>query len=146
MPGRHTPAHSADTVRRIHDRWRPLLSTPPSPDYPCALPTGADAGAEALRRFFGTDNVAYTRSVPAPVVALPEPMAACKPMTRHFDSLSEAVEEAASARVYASIHFRSGCYAGARMDRQVAHFAYTHLKRMKASRGRPGIRRPPART
>jgi hypothetical protein len=115
--------------------WRPLLQTPPYPDYPCALPTGAGAGAEALRRFFGTDNVAYTRSVTAPVVALPPPMAAlpAKPMTRHFDSLSEAVEEAASSRVYAGIHFRSGCYAGARMGRQVAHFVYRHyLKPMKA--------------
>ena len=81
--------------------WRPFLPTPPYPDYPCALPTGAGAGAEALRRFFGTDQVAFTRSVTAPVVALPAPMAAlpAKPMTRHFDSLSDAVEEAASSRV-----------------------------------------------
>jgi len=108
--------------------WRPLLSTPPYPDYPCALPTGAGAGAEALRRFFGTDQVAFTRSVTAPVVALPAPMEPlpAKPMTRHFDSLSDAVEEAASARVYAGLHFRSGCYAGARMGRQVAHFVYQH--------------------
>jgi hypothetical protein len=108
--------------------WRPFLQTPPYPDYPCALPTGAGAGAEALRRFFGTDNVAFTRTVTSPVVALPAPMAAlpAKPMTRHFDSLSEAVEEAASARVYAGLHFRSGCYAGARMGRQVAHFVFQH--------------------
>ena len=114
--------------------WRPLLPTPPYPDYPCALPTDAGANAEALRRFFGTDKVAFTRSITAPAVALPAPMAAlpAKPMTRHFDSLSDAVEEAASARVYAGIHFRSGCYAGARMGRQVGHFVYTHyLKPVK---------------
>ena len=77
----HTPAIAG---------WRPLLPTPPYPDYPCALPTGAGAGAEAIRRFFGTDQVAFTRSVTAPWSPLPAPMAAL-PAKAHDPQLRFAV-------------------------------------------------------
>ena len=59
--------------------WRPFLVTPPYPDYPCALPTAAGAAAEALRQFFGTDDVAFTRTFNAPAVPLPAPMRRCRP-------------------------------------------------------------------
>ena len=91
--------------------WRPFLVTPPYPDYPCALPTSAGAGAEVLRQFFGSDDIAFTRTFAASPVALPAPMTALpgKTITRTFHSLSEAVEEAQSARVYDGLHFREGC-------------------------------------
>jgi hypothetical protein len=117
--------------------WRPFLQTPPYPDYPCAAPTDVGAGAEAVRQFFGTDKIAFTRSFNAPSVALPAPLTAlpAKLITRTFDSLSEVVDGTISARVYAGIHFRSGCEAGARMGRQVAHFVYTHY--LKPVKSRP---------
>jgi hypothetical protein len=104
------------------------MSTPPYPDFPCALPTGTGAAAEVIRQFFGTDDVAFSRTFNAPAVALPEPMAPlpAKMITRTFDSLSEAVAEARSARVYAGIHFREGCVAGARQGGQVGRFAFQH--------------------
>jgi len=104
--------------------WRPFLVTPPYPDYPCALPTGTGATAEALRQFFGTDSVPFTRSFLAPAVPLPDPMAALPPklITRSFATLSQAVAEAQSARVYAGLHFREGCQAGARQGTQIGRF------------------------
>jgi VCPO second helical-bundle domain len=111
--------------------WRPFLVTPPYPDYPCALPTGTGAQAEAIREFFGTDNVPFTRSVSAPPVPLPAPMTDLpgKVITRSFQSLSEAVEEAQSARVYGGLHFWEGCVAGARQGKQIGHFVVQHALR-----------------
>jgi hypothetical protein len=104
--------------------WRPFLTTPPYPDYPCALPTLVGASMGVLRDYFGTDAIAFDQSFDAPIVGLPAPLEALpvKTITRHFDSLSAATHEAINARVYAGIHFRSGCIAGARSATRVAHF------------------------
>jgi hypothetical protein len=111
--------------------WRPFLATPPYPDYPCGLPTESGASAETLRRFFGTDNVRFVRSFLAPAVALPAPIPSLPPklITRGFETLSQAVAEAQSARVYAGIHFREGCRAGARQGTQIARFVAQHSLR-----------------
>ena len=108
--------------------WRPFLVTPPYPDYPCALPSATAAAAAVLRLYFGTDDVAFTRTFNAPAVPLPVPMAAlpAKPITRSFQSLSAAVAEAIDARVFAGIHFREGCEAGARQGTQVGRFVVRH--------------------
>jgi hypothetical protein len=49
-----------------------------------------------------------------------------KTITRSFDSLSEAAAESRDARVFAGIHFREGCEAGARQGSQVARFVVRH--------------------
>ena len=108
--------------------WRPFLVTPPYPDYPCALPSATGAAAEVLRQFFGTDRVAFTRTFNAPAVPLPAPLTPLpvKAITRSFESLSNAVAEAKDARVYAGLHFREGCNAGARQGKQIAGFVVRH--------------------
>jgi hypothetical protein len=114
--------------------WRPFLVTPPYPDYPCGLPTDAGASAETLRQFFGTDDIPFTRSFLAAALPLPAPMSALPPklITRSFETLSEAVAEAQNARVYAGIHFREGCQAGARQGTQIGRFvAHQALRPVK---------------
>ena len=117
--------------------WRPFLVTPPYPDFPCALPTGSGASAEVLRQFFGTDEIAFTRTFNAGSVPLPAPLEAlpAKVITRSYDSLSEAEAESQMARVYAGIHFHEGCVAGGRQGTQVGRFAVRHyLKPVKGSK------------
>lgn len=102
--------------------WLPYLITPPYPDYPCGTPMLAGAGTEVLRRFFGTDRVPYTvtsrfaaqGSVPADEI------------TRSYASLSQAATESASARVYAGIHFRTGCHVGVTLGKKVGRYAFRH--------------------
>jgi len=108
--------------------WRPFLVTPPYPDYPCALPTATGTSTEVLRQFFGTDDLVFARTNNAGAVPLPAPLAALPPkaITRHFESLSEAASESADARVFAGIHFRSGCTAGVRQGTQVGRFVIKH--------------------
>ena len=116
------------------DNWRPFLVTPPYPDFPCGLPTVSGASAEALRQFFGTDEIGFERTFNAGQVPLPAPLAALpgKPITRSFDRLSEAEAEVQMARVYAGIHFYEGCVAGRRHGNKVARFAAQHyLKPVK---------------
>jgi hypothetical protein len=62
--------------------------------------------------------------LPAPLVELPG-----KPITRSFGSLSQATSEAASARVFAGIHFRSGCVQGVRQGTKVGRFVIQHYLR-----------------
>jgi VCPO second helical-bundle domain len=108
--------------------WRPFLVTPPYPDYPCALPSGTGAATSVLREFFGTDHVAFTVTFNAPGVSLPAPMSALPPktITRSFTTLSQAVAEAQSARIYAGLHFREGCVAGAHQGTQIGRFVIRH--------------------
>jgi len=117
--------------------WRPFLVTPPYPDYPCALPASAGAAAESLRQFFGTDAIPFARTFNAPAVPLPDAMPPLPPkvITRSFESLSDATAEAQSARVYAGIHFREGCEAGARQGIQVARFVAKQS--LRPTKGKP---------
>lgn len=114
-------------------RWQPRhgersglapVPGPPYPDFPCALPTSAGAAAESLRQFFGTDAVPFTRTVNAPPVPLPDgmPSLPAKVITRSYATLSDSTAEAQNARVYAGLHFREGCQAGARQGIQIARF------------------------
>ena len=108
--------------------WRPFLVTPPYPDYPCALPSLTGAATSVLREFFGTDDIGFTVTFNAASVTLPEPMPAlpAKSITRVFTSLSQAAEEAQSARVYAGLHFREGCAAGGQQGTKIGRFVTGH--------------------
>lgn len=108
--------------------WRPFLQTPPYPDYPCASTSMTGGAAGALRRFYGTNAVGFTRTVMAPAVPLPAPMVELPPrsITRHYASLTHAQNEQARARVYEGLHFIEGCYAGLRQGNQVAGFVFAN--------------------
>ena len=84
----------------------------PYPDYPCGLTTNMGASAEVLRRYFGTDAISYTFTAAG--------------ITRSYSSLSQAAAEAVDARVFAGIHFRTGCEQGVRLGAQVGRFVIQH--------------------
>ena len=111
--------------------WWSFMATPPYPDYPCGLPTAAGAQAEAIRRTFGTDDIAYGLTAAVPPAPLPVPFAALpgKPITRAFVSLSDATSDAVNARVYGGMHFREGCRKGVLLGGQVGRFVFQHALR-----------------
>lgn len=99
--------------------WTSYIVTPPYPDYTCGLPSTVGAATEVWRDYFGTDEVPFT------VTAGGLPPA----VTRSFTSLSAAADEAASARVYGGIHFRTGCLNAVTLGEHVAKFVFdTQLK------------------
>jgi hypothetical protein len=94
--------------------WESFLGTPPYPDYTCGLTHNTGAAVEVLRRYFRTDALAYTFTVESLGI------------TRTYENLSQAAAESVDARVFAGIHFRSGCVQGVRNGEQVGRFAIQH--------------------
>ena len=94
--------------------WRPLLNTPPYPDFPSALSVLTGAATSVLREFFGTDDIAFSATVTVGSLPLPAPLdpLAPKTITRSYTSLSQAASEAQMSRVYAGLHYREACTAG----------------------------------
>jgi hypothetical protein len=89
-------------IRAAMDKgWRPLVGTPPFPEYPSGHSTQAGAAAVVLAQLFGpdyafTDHTHDTRKL-AP---------------RSFASFDAMAEEAALSRLYGGIHFRSAIEHG----------------------------------
>jgi hypothetical protein len=98
--------------------WVSYQTPPPYPDYTCGLPNNTGAALEVLRRFFDTDDIAYTMTAAG--------------LTRSFTSLSQAGAEAVDARVFGGMHFRTGCVQGLKQGEKVGRFIILHaLKPLK---------------
>lgn len=99
--------------------WRPRVPTPPHPEYPSAHAANSGAMAFVLKSLFG--------DAPGFVITATSPQNVG--FVRQWHAFSEGVEEVIDARVYSGIHFRTADQAGARLGRQVAQFAMTHVLR-----------------
>jgi hypothetical protein len=91
--------------------WAPALDTPGFPEYPSGHSAFSAAAARTLARVFGRDDLAFdtgTRARTLPGV------------TRHFDRLSDAAEEAGLSRIYGGIHFYFSHRASVDAGNQVA--------------------------
>ena len=94
--------------------WSSYIVTPPYPDYTCGLPNVVGSAISVIRNYFGTDAVTFT------VTASGLPPA----VTKTFTSLGAAAQDAANARVYGGIHFRTGCEAAVRLGDKVGDFVW----------------------
>jgi membrane-associated phospholipid phosphatase len=104
--------------------WRPLVMTPPHPEYPSAHATNSAAMAAVLTAFFGDE--------PGFVIAAAS--STSPGFTREWLAFSEGVREVIDARVYSGIHFRTADLIGARLGQRVAQFVVTHaLRRVTGS-------------
>lgn len=100
--------------------WQPLTNTPNYPDYTSGANNVTGAATRILRRFFGTDRMAFevTSLVPAVVTK-----------TRRYTRFSEAADEVVEARILLGIHFRFADVAARRQGEQVADFVFAKLLR-----------------
>ena len=114
------PATTADPS------WDAFLVTPPIPEFPSGHASAGGAAAEVLRRYFGTDAVAFGFTAGPPFGGVVQP--------RHFTSFTQAERENADSRVLAGIHFRSSVNAGMRLGEQVGRYVIQHsLKPLKSN-------------
>ncbi|RYU97119.1 phosphatase PAP2 family protein [Emticicia agri] len=100
-------------IRKFIDpNWRPILQTPPFPEYLSGHSTISTTSAVILTHFLG-ENVAYTDTVEKRYGLPP----------RAFPSFKAAAEEAAISRFYGGIHFmdaiKHGQTQGTRVGQQV---------------------------
>jgi hypothetical protein len=98
--------------------WTPLQPTYPMPDHDSGHSVQGGAAAEALKRFFGTDDIAFQAcSFTLPVGSRCIDAA---PVLRSFASFSEAAVENGNSRIYVGIHFRRATEEGTRHGRRIA--------------------------
>ena len=106
--------------------WRPLVPTPPHPEYLSGHTANSGAMATVLRLVFGD----------APGFVIEATSSQNVGFVRYWQTFSEGLQEVIDARVYSGIHFRTADVAGARLGRQVAQFVMTHA--LRPAKGKKG--------
>lgn len=101
--------------------WKPLLITPPVPDYPSTHTVLGWAAAEVLIDLFG-DRVRYEMTS----LTLPG-------VTRRYRGFSKPAEENGLSRLYAGIHFRHAVRDGRRQGRSIGQAVADALPRVRSS-------------
>ncbi|MDQ3277839.1 MAG: vanadium-dependent haloperoxidase [Bacteroidota bacterium] len=92
----------------IDEQWRPLLQTPPFPEYTSGHSVISTAAALVLTHFFG-ENFSFDDNTETPY-GLP---------VRTFPSFKSAAEEAAVSRLYGGIHYKAAIENGQVQGRKV---------------------------
>jgi hypothetical protein len=99
--------------------------TPPFPAYPSGHAGFGGAVFETLRRFFGTDSIAFTFVSDEFNGMTKDRNGNARPyMPRSFSSLSQAEEENGQSRIYLGIHWSFDKTAGIAQGRQVADYVF----------------------
>ena len=98
--------NNADTT--ADPDWKPLIISPPFPEYVSGHSTYSAAAAGILTSFFG-ENYAFS----ATSTGLPG-------VTRTFTSFDQAAEEAGRSRIYGGIHFNFSNLAGLAAGHSIA--------------------------
>jgi hypothetical protein len=98
--------------------WKPLLATPPFPEYVSGHSTFSAAAATILGRFFGSDAADFTVRTDA---------ARLRGVTRHFTSFSAAAEDAGMSRIYGGIHFRFSHLDGKAAGQKLANYIFDNF-------------------
>ena len=101
--------------------------TPPFPSYPSGHAGFGGALFQVLRRFFGTDEIAFTFvSDEYNGVTLDNSGVARPLIPRTFQNLSQAEEENGQSRIYLGIHFAFDKTDGIAQGRRIADYVIGH--------------------
>lgn len=104
-------------INQLHDPdWKPLLQTPPFPEYTSGHSVISSAASTVLTHHFG-DPFSYVDSVEVPY-GLP---------ARSYHSFKQAADEAAISRLYGGIHFRPAIENGVEQGRLVGEWVVNHI-------------------
>ena len=110
--------------RLIDPSWRPLLQTPPFPEYVSGHSVASTAAAEVLTKIFGekysfTDDTEVEFELPI----------------RKFESFNSAAAEASVSRLYGGIHFRDAIDQGIQQGRLIGKLSNKifdqHIRKLK---------------
>jgi hypothetical protein len=115
--------YSSDRIRPeaainklLDPTWRPILQTPPFPEYTSGHSVASASVATVLTHFL-SDHFSFI-DTSEKYFGLPE---------RHFKSFNQAAQEAAVSRLYGGIHFRDACEEGASQGKKVGQFILKSL-------------------
>jgi vanadium-dependent haloperoxidase-like protein len=101
--------------------------TPPFPAYPSGHAGFGGALFQTMRRFFGTDNIAFTFTSDEFNGETKDNAGNVRPlMPRSFATLSQAEEENGQSRIYLGIHWSFDKTQGIAQGRNVANYVFDH--------------------
>ena len=101
--------------------------TPPFPSYPSGHAGFGGALFETLRKFYGTDRVAFTFTSDEFDGETRGSDGQVRPLApRSFSTLSEAEEENGQSRIYLGIHWSFDKSEGIKQGERVADYVFTH--------------------
>ena len=106
--------------------WIPLLKTPPFPTYSSGHSAFSGAASTVLASLFG-DNTSFDSQSDGHSAPEERPLDASQIVTRHFDSFSQAADEAGFSRIIGGIHFNFDNIAGLQLGRQIGTAAMARL-------------------
>lgn len=101
----------------IDDSWKPILQTPPFPEYVSGHSVVSGAASEALTSIFG-DHFSFDDDTEVPYGI---------PM-RSFPSFRVAAQEAAISRMYGGIHYRAAVDVGLKQGQDLGQYVITNLQ------------------
>jgi hypothetical protein len=98
------------------DEWKPILQTPPFPEYTSGHSVVSGAASTVLTSIFG-DNFSFSDDTELPF-GLP---------IRSYKSFKHAADEAAISRMYGGIHYRTAVEVGVVQGRKVGELVTDKL-------------------
>ena len=102
--------------------------TPPFPSYPSGHATIGGALFQTIRRFYGTDNIAFTFVSDEFNGVTKDRNGNVRPyMPRHFSNLLQAEEENGQSRIYLGIHWRFDKTQGIAQGQRIADYVFDHV-------------------
>ncbi len=102
--------------KMIDPSWRPLLQTPPFPEYTSGHSVVSSSVSTVLTHLLG-DNFGFIDTSEV-YFGIPE---------RQFRSFYQASDEAAISRLYGGIHFRDACENGVTQGKRIGQFVLGRL-------------------
>ena len=99
------------------DEWKPILQTPPFPEYTSGHSVVSGAASTVLTNVFG-DDFSFLDDTETPY-GLP---------IRSFPSFNAAAQEAAISRMYGGIHYRAAVELGIGQGKKVGNLVNDRLK------------------
>ncbi|MNE31375.1 PAP2 superfamily protein [compost metagenome] len=106
--------------QNIDENWKPLLQTPPFPEYSSGHSVASTCAATVLTAVFG-DNFSYVDDTELQY-GLP---------ARKFKSFKDAAKEAAMSRFYGGIHYKAAIVNGIGQGQNVGDFIIKKIKMVK---------------
>jgi hypothetical protein len=102
--------------------WIGVVTTPNHPEYPAAHGCFSGSVVELLTAYFGTDQIHFTMTSPAPGLSYP---------VRSYDRFSDALTDILNARIYGGMHYRNSTVVGTELGRKVARQVVEHYFRAR---------------
>lgn len=106
--------------QNIDENWKPLLQTPPFPEYSSGHSVASTCAATILTAVFG-ENFSYVDDTELQF-GLP---------ARKFKSFNDAAKEAAMSRFYGGIHYKAAIVNGISQGKNVGDFIVKKIKMVK---------------